>query len=1015
MRSDDSSTYSQFWEQVIDHNPITLACTASCLDATRLLGRSPIHAREKNSPSQTDCILLMDGSSLVGLLTSQDLLQLVTSDEHWQQRSLKDIAPPLKSALTLTADTKPIEAITYFQQHCDRYLPVIDQQAHLIGLISSEQMLQACWLDFEQQDQARTTDLLHANKQSRLWEQAINASSNSIVIADMRSPNIPIISVNPAFERITGYSAAEVIGQDGWFLLDNDPEQPAIAQLQAAIQAKTECCVIVQKKRKDGSWFWSELSIAPIFDADGQLTHYISIQKDITNQQQTEIALRQQLAAIEAATNGIAILNTNLEYIYVNNTHIKSYGYGNAESLIGKTWQELYYPDEIERIKREVFPILLQKGAYHGEATAKRIDGTTFAQEISLTLVDTGEVVCVCQDISDRKQEEAERQQAEKRLHLLESAVVHTRDAIIIADAKLLDHPDPQILYVNQAFTQITGYTPEEAIGQTTEILYGPKIKLSQLEKIRTAFKLQQPIRSEILNYRKDGSDYWADLTFVPIVDAQGNCVNWVATQRDITERKSVEKILLATQARFKYLLSSSPNVIYTCKPFGNYATTFISENITTLLGYDPWDFLKHPDFWFTHLHPADAPTVLATFERSSTEENLTAEYRFRTKDGRYIWLQDSFKLLRDSLGNPFEIIGSMVNISDRKQAEKALQDSQQLLQLVMNNIPQAIFWKDKNLRFLGCNQHFAQDAGLANPEEILGKSDFDMPWADEAEGFQADDLQIVQSNQPKLDVEKRVVQAGNNHWLRMSKVPLHDSDSNVVGVLGTYEDITERKQAEERLKASLREKEVLLKEIHHRVKNNLQVISSLLKLQAGYIRDKQTLEILQESQNRVRAMALIHEKLYQSKDLAKTDFAEYVRNLTRDIARSYGSPHNIQLKINIAEIRLSIDAAIPCGLIINELVSNSLKYAFPLNFAVHKTCEISICLRVMSLESYVLTIADNGIGLPEHIDIYNTPSLGLQLVCTLTEQLQGTIELDRNNGTQFQFVFADLKYKSDN
>lgn len=763
MRSDDSSTYSRFWEQVIDHNPITLSSTASCLDAVRLLGQSQT---QPLADQQADCILLLDSARVVGLLTSQDLLKQMTSNEHWQHRSLQDIAPPLEFVLTLTATTKPIEAIAYFQQQC-RYLPVIDQQAHLVGLISSDRLLQPCWSDLEQQVQARTA---------------------------------------------------------------------------------------------------------------------------------------------------------------------------------------------------------------------------------------------------------AERKQAEERLHLLESAVVHARDAIIIATAQSTDRSEPYILYVNQAFTQITGYSAEEAIGQTIEILYGSAIKPSQRNKIRTAFQLQQPIRSEIFNYRKDGSDYWADLTFVPIVDAQGHCVNWVATQRDITERKSVEKILLATQARFKYLLSSSPTVIYTCKPSDHYATTFISENIAGLLGYDAWDFLKHPDFWFNHLHPADVQSVLAILERSSAEDYLTAEYRFRHKDGRYIWLQDSFKLLRDHLGNPFEIIGSMADISDRKQAEKALQESQQLLQLVMNNIPQAIFWKDKDLHFLGCNQHFAQDAGLANPEEILGKSDFDMPWANAAEGFQADDVQVVQSNQPKLNIEEPIVQSGHIHrWLRMSKVPLHDSDSNVVGVLGTYEDITERKHAEERLKASLREKEVLLKEIHHRVKNNLQVISSLLKLQAGYIKDKQTLEILQESQNRVRAMALIHEKLYQSKDLAKTDFAEYVRNLTRNIIRSYGNPHNIQLKIDVAEIRLSIDAAIPCGLIINELVSNSLKYAFPSNMPIEQTCEIYINLHTTSPENYVLTITDNGVGLPEHIDFRNTPSLGLQLVCTLTEQLQGTIDLDRHNGTQFQLTFADSKFKSDN
>ena len=221
--------------------------------------------------------------------------------------------------------------------------------------------------------------------------------------------------------------------------------------------------------------------------------------------------------------------------------------------------------------------------------------------------------------------------------------------------------------------------------------------------------------------------------------------------------------------------------------------------------------------------------------------------------------------------------------------------------------------------------------------------------------------------------------------------------------------EITERVRAEERIKVSLVEKEVLLKEIHHRVKNNMQIISSLLRLQAGYIEDKTTLNILNTSQNQIRSMALIHEKLYQSEDLGQIRFDEYIRELTSHIVRSYGiDPEVIELKIQAHRILLDIDTAIPCGLIINELISNSLKHAF------HPGDEGQICIDLHSLNQngFQLTVSDNGVGFPRGLDFRDTQSLGLQLVNTLVEQLEGSIDLDNGKGTVFRIEFSESERK---
>lgn len=468
-----------------------------------------------------------------------------------------------------------------------------------------------------------------------------------------------------------------------------------------------------------------------------------------------------------------------------------------------------------------------------------------------------------------------ERAIAEARLRLFESVVVNGNDGVIITDANV---DNPTITYVNSRFVQLSGYAPEEVLGKTPRILQGEKTDRAQVKKIRAAIKAARPVQVELINYRKDQSEYWVDLNIVPIVNAEGTLTNFVGMQRDITDRKWSEKALLATQTRLKYLLSSSPAVIYTCQPNRNRACTFVSENIAQQLGYEVWQYLKDPHFWINHIHPDDLPSVFIYLANLFDLGELTCEYRFLHQDGSYHWLRDCMKLLRDANDKPIEIIGSIVDISARKGAE-------------------------------------------------------------------------------------------------------------------------------DQLRASLQEKEVMLKEIHHRVKNNLQVVSSLLKLQAGYIKDERTLEVFKESQNRVRAMALIHEKLYQSEDLAKTNFAEYIRSLVNDLFRSYSiSSRSITLKLDVEEVRLSIDTAIPCGLIINELVSNSLKYAF----STTDQCEIRIYLQSTGQDCYTLIVQDNGCGFPAEIDFRHTRSLGLQLVCGLVKQLHGTIDLTNRSGTQFTISFDE-------
>ncbi|MCK9150958.1 histidine kinase dimerization/phosphoacceptor domain -containing protein [Methanobacterium alcaliphilum] len=268
-----------------------------------------------------------------------------------------------------------------------------------------------------------------------------------------------------------------------------------------------------------------------------------------------------------------------------------------------------------------------------------------------------------------------------------------------------------------------------------------------------------------------------------------------------------------------------------------------------------------------------------------------------------------------------------------------------------------------------------------------------------------------VENREPFYD-EYKIIRPDGDIRIVAFQGKIFNKDSNdSVRIIGTIQDITQRKIAEDKLKESLEEKELLLHEIHHRVKNNLQVISSLLRLQSRHIKDPNALQIFKESQNRVSSIALVHEKLYNSKDMACVNFAEYIRDLTGDIIHFFRTDtQRIKLDLDLEDVKLNIETAIPCGLIINELITNSLKHAFNLEeegeiyIGIHRTGENKDKIR--------LTVADNGRGIPPQLDINKVDSFGLQLVTNLAKRIAGEINIARNNGTRFEIIFQELNYK---
>ncbi len=239
---------------------------------------------------------------------------------------------------------------------------------------------------------------------------------------------------------------------------------------------------------------------------------------------------------------------------------------------------------------------------------------------------------------------------------------------------------------------------------------------------------------------------------------------------------------------------------------------------------------------------------------------------------------------------------------------------------------------------------------------------------------------------------------------LRNKKGGFDENDTQITRAFADLASISMmNSMSREMLESSLHEKELLLKEVHHRVKNNMQIVSSLINLQALKVRDEEHRMLYTETSARVRAMALVHEKLYMSENFARINFREYIRELAAGLMASFNAaPSRVKLEIGAENIEIGIDRAVPCAQIVNELISNSLKYAFP----GERSGKIHIQFGKNGSECHRLVVSDDGIGIPAELDIMSAKTLGLQLVAGLVKQLRGTMEIDRTGGTRITIEF---------
>jgi PAS domain S-box-containing protein len=476
--------------------------------------------------------------------------------------------------------------------------------------------------------------------------------------------------------------------------------------------------------------------------------------------------------------------------------------------------------------------------------------------------------------------------------------------------------------------------------------------------------------------------------------------------------RKKAEEELKISEERFKALFNQAAIGIAKVGLDGKFLQP--NNRLCEIIGY-PKEVLTKKTFQDI-THPEDLFNSIDYLKRllNYEIEGFTTHKRYLHKNGSILYVNLTVSLVKNSDGNPDYFVSVFEDITSRKQSEEKIFEQAAKLTSIFESSTHMIWTLNKNFEITSFNLNykktirtfFGMDINLQDNAMEIARSAFDKNTFDQMHNYYTS---AISGNRQHFEMQFYNTE-GKALWLETYLSPIVLGNGKIEEISCIAQDITEKKLAESRIKNSLKEKEVLLKEVHHRVKNNLQVISSILNLQSGYIKDSKTLEILKESQNRIKSMAFIHESLYQTKDFSKINFSEYIANLSENLVHSYEIYNNyIELKLNIEQVYLNLDLAIPCGLILNELVSNSLKYAFPKN----RKGEVRIDIKVKKNE-IMMSVSDNGIGLPKNLDIAKSDTLGLQLVHALTEQLDGNIKMKSayNKGTTFKINFNYIKNK---
>lgn len=763
-----------------------------------------------------------------------------------------------------------------------------------------------------------------------------------------------------------------------------------------------------------GKTYYREIFLHPIRNSDGEISEIAIIGQNSTERRLAEQKIIEQSAKLQAIfESGTQLIWTvDKDYFFTSFNKNFSDAMFNVYKVKPTLDKKIYKPQKTKAGREyhnwwitkynEVF-----KKASSIEFTTEQLDskGNKLYRQIFIhPIVKNGEVEevsCISNDVTElRYLQDQSINQAAKLNSIFESSahLIWTVDKEFKATS------------FNKNFIKVFKlYNQAEPVLNTQ--LHTLLNKRKQTEYRSYWYNLYKKVffgnslKLEKQQFTPDGKIIYNEIFLNPIRNANNEIIEVACLAHDITENKQFEKQIVEQSAKLKAIFESGDHLIWTVNK--KLELTSYNKNYFNLI---------------TNPVP-----------RKKLEENITISVldTIQSKERKAFWVEKYKRVLE---GKPFVFVHKSVinnvdvyrevylypillnnevvevsviaqNITERIENEKKILEQSAKLKAIFESGEQLMWTITRDFKFTSLNQNYANaifDLYGFYPE--VGKSireigkqktaPFESLW---------DEKYASAFNGKQVDLTtERVTLNGKKVFRQYYLYPIKNINNEVVEVSGIGFDVTENKINEEKITQSLKEKDVLLKEVHHRVKNNMQVISSILNLQSSYVRDSYALNLLKECQNRIKSMAFIHESLYQTKNFESVNFSEYVTTLSKNLVHTYSiNTKKIKLILTLDDLYLNLDASIPCGLIINEIISNSLKYAFPDN----RDGIIFVTLRV-DKNKVKIEVGDNGVGIPENVDIKNTQTLGLQLVDTLVEQLSGTLKLNRSKGTIFSIEF---------
>jgi PAS domain S-box-containing protein len=697
---------------------------------------------------------------------------------------------------------------------------------------------------------------------------------------------------------------------------------------------------------------------------------------------------------VEAAPNAMIMVGSDGLIALVNTQTEKLFGYERHE-LLGQP-MEILVPERFRSKHsghRDAFlaaPAARAMGAGR-DLFALRRDGKEVPVEIGLSPISTADGEFVLASIIDI----TERRKSEERFQLVVEAAPN---AIIMVGS------DGLITLVNTQTEKLFGYERHELLGRPVEMLVPERFR-SIHDGRRSAFAASAtPTMGacpDLFALRRDGKEVPVEMSVNPISTADGEFM--LASIIDVTERRKSEE-------RFQLVVEAAPNAMIMVGSDGLIA--LVNTQTEKLFGYERHELLGQPmemlvpeRFRSKHSGHRDAFFVAPAARAMGAGRDLFALRR----DGKEVPVEIGLNPISTAQGE--FVLASIIDITERKKSEERFQLFKAMVDGVQNY---GIFMLDKEGYVLSWNEGAARMKGYS-AEEIVGQHFSRFYPADAINsGHPALELRIARAEGKFEEEGWRIRRDGSRFWASVLITTLRDKDGNICGFSKLVRDITDRNLASREreelidgLESALAEKTALLKEVHHRVKNNLALVASLLGMQAHAVEDERLTAVLQRSQQRVASMALIHEYLYATERLDRVSFGKYVQQLADELCLSYAISDLVAITVEVEEIDLPVDRAIPCGLILNELLSNALKYGFPGN----RRGKIAVNFVRLETGELLLSCRDDGVGIPESFDWRKSNSLGLKIIQLLAKQLKGELMLDRSEGgTRFALKFSDAR-----